>query len=63
MTAHVVPTVRIQAEDFDLTAEVARLTKGRKDVGAVVTFSGLCRDEAGALAKNEQVRKAYLGEE
>ena len=53
MTAHAVPTVRIQAEDFDLTAEVARLTKGRHDVGAVVTFSGLCRDEAGALAALE----------
>lgn len=53
MTAHAVPTVRIQAEDFDLAAEVARLTKGRHDVGAVVTFSGLCRDEAGALAALE----------
>lgn len=53
MTAYVMPTVRIQAEDFDLSAEVARLTKGRHDVGAVVTFSGLCRDEAGSLAALE----------
>jgi molybdopterin synthase catalytic subunit len=53
MSAHVVPTVRIQAEDFDIAAEVARLSKGRADVGAVVTFSGLCRDENGALSALE----------
>lgn len=47
------PRVLIQAEDFDLAAEVARLTGGRKDVGAVVTFTGLCRDEQGALAALE----------
>lgn len=47
------PVVRIQAEDFDLASEVAALTAGRGDVGAVVTFSGLCRDEAGTLAALE----------
>ena len=47
------PVVRIQAGDFDLAAEIARLTQGRADVGAVVTFSGLCRDEAGTLAALE----------
>ena len=36
-------TVRIQAEDFDAGAEAAALTRGRTDVGAVVTFTGLCR--------------------
>ena len=50
MSAHVRPIVRIQAEDFDTGAEIARLTTGRNDIGAVVTFSGLCRDEAGRLA-------------
>lgn len=49
MTAHVRPTVRIQAEDFDTGAEIARLSAGRNDVGAVVTFTGLCRDEGGQL--------------
>jgi len=38
-------TVRIQAEDFDAAAEAAALTRGRSDVGAVVTFTGLCRDD------------------
>jgi molybdopterin synthase catalytic subunit len=49
----ILPRVKIQVEDFDLNAEVARLTNGRKDVGAVVTFSGLCRDEAGTLSALE----------
>jgi molybdopterin synthase catalytic subunit len=45
--------VRIQREDFDVAAEIAALTKGRGDVGAVVTFTGLCRDESGALSALE----------
>jgi molybdopterin synthase catalytic subunit len=53
MAAALAPTVRIQAEDFDVAAEIARLTQGRADIGAVVTFSGLCRDEAGTLAALE----------
>ncbi|POF29771.1 molybdenum cofactor biosynthesis protein MoaE [Roseibium marinum] len=43
------PLVRVQAEDFDAGAETRRLTSGRTDVGALVTFTGLCRDEAGTL--------------
>lgn len=42
-------TVRIQTADFDVNAEIAALTAGRADSGAVVTFSGLCRDEDGRL--------------
>lgn len=48
-----VPTVRIQAEPFDAAAEAAALTRGRTDIGAVVTFTGLCRDEGGRLAALE----------
>jgi molybdopterin synthase catalytic subunit len=41
-------TIRLQREDFDAGTEVAALTRGRTDVGAVVTFTGICRgDEAG----------------
>ena len=36
-------TIRIQQADFDIAQEIAALTKGRNDVGAVVTFSGICR--------------------
>src|SRR6187431_2308498 len=41
-------TIRLQREDFDAAAEAAKLTRGRTDIGAVVTFTGVCRDnEAG----------------
>ncbi len=45
--------VRIQREDFDPQAEAEALTHGRTDVGAVVTFTGLCRDEGGVLSALE----------
>jgi molybdopterin synthase catalytic subunit len=48
-----VATIRIQAADFDAAAEAAALTRGRRDVGAVVTFAGLCRAEDGRLAALE----------
>ncbi|MGA7787194.1 MAG: molybdenum cofactor biosynthesis protein MoaE [Xanthobacteraceae bacterium] len=42
-------TVRLQSEAFDAAAEAALITRGRTDIGAVVTFTGLCRaDENGA---------------
>src|SRR3954454_8142350 len=53
MASEVVPVVRIQAQDFDVADEIAALTQGRADIGAVVTFSGLCRDEQGALSALE----------
>jgi molybdopterin synthase catalytic subunit len=53
MPGAVVPTVSIQRDDFDIAAEISKLTAGRADVGAVVTFSGLCRDEAGSLSALE----------
>jgi molybdopterin synthase catalytic subunit len=46
-------TLRIQAEDFDVAAETAALTQGRADIGAVVAFTGLCRNEGGRLAALE----------
>ncbi len=56
-------TVRIQSEDFDAAAEAAALTADRKDVGAVVTFTGLCRDEAGRLATLELEHYPGMAEE
>ncbi|MCQ4632241.1 molybdenum cofactor biosynthesis protein MoaE [Shinella sp. CPCC 100929] len=44
--------VRVQTDDFDAAAETARLT-GDGDAGAIVTFTGLCRDEGGMLAALE----------
>lgn len=37
------PTVRLQREPFDAAAEAAKLARGRTDVGALVTFTGVCR--------------------
>ena len=39
----VLATIRIQQADFDVAREIAALTAGRTDIGAVVTFSGICR--------------------
>ncbi|MFC2251498.1 molybdenum cofactor biosynthesis protein MoaE [Labrys portucalensis] len=36
-------SVRLQCEDFDVSAEIAALTGGRTDIGAVVNFIGICR--------------------
>src|SRR5215470_1020707 len=42
-------TISLQPGPFDAAAEVAKLTRGRTDIGAVVTFTGICRgDENGA---------------
>jgi molybdopterin synthase catalytic subunit len=42
-------TIRLQTADFDIASEIALLTRGRTDVGAVVTFTGICRGD-GAMA-------------
>lgn len=40
-------TIQIQQGDFDVAKEIAALTKGRRDTGAVVTFTGICRGGEG----------------
>lgn len=47
------PRIVVQHEDFSIAAEMERITGNSRNVGAVVTFSGLCRDEAGTLAALE----------
>ena len=43
-----ITTIRLQRETFDAAAEAAALTRSRTDIGAVVTFTGICRaDENG----------------
>ncbi|MHB2265710.1 molybdenum cofactor biosynthesis protein MoaE [Aliihoeflea sp. PC F10.4] len=39
----------VQAEPFDTAGEIAAIKAHDADVGAVVTFSGICRDESGRL--------------
>ncbi len=45
--------VSIQAESFDIAAETELLTAASDDMGAVVAFTGFCRDEGGRLAALE----------
>jgi len=46
MTANV--TIRIQEADFDIAREISALTGGRTDIGAIVSFSGICRGSEGS---------------
>ena len=52
-------SVRLQAEDFDPGAEAARLAQGRDDIGAVVTFTGVCRRRSGGRAIRAMVLEHY----
>ena len=53
--------IRVQREDFDIGAELAQLTAGRKDVGGVATFIGLVRDVAGGEAIGAMTLEHYPG--
>ncbi len=37
--------VRVQEEDFDVSAETEKLVGGRRDIGALVTFTGRVRGD------------------
>jgi molybdopterin synthase catalytic subunit len=54
-------TIRIQEADFDVAREIAALTKGRSDIGAVVTFSGICRGAEGGEAIAALTLEHYAG--
>jgi molybdopterin synthase catalytic subunit len=56
-------TIRIQPQNFDAAEEIARLTAGRADIGGVVAFTGLCRDEGGKLAALELEHYPGMAEE
>ena len=55
-------TIHVQREPFDIADEIAALTAGRSEIGAVVTFTGVCRDEAGRLAALELEHYAGMAE-
>lgn len=38
------PTIRVQTEDFDISAESAALRAGNAKIGAIAAFTGLVRD-------------------
>ena len=53
--------IRVQAEDFDIGAEIAALTAGRTHIGGVVTFTGLVRYFAEGAALSTRPLELYPG--
>ncbi len=45
--------IAVQTDHFDAIREAKRLTADRGDVGALVQFTGYCRDEGGTLSALE----------
>jgi len=45
--------IRIQQKDFDFKNEMEKITALNKNIGAVVTFTGFCRDNENSLAALE----------
>ncbi|MBB6254164.1 molybdopterin synthase catalytic subunit MoaE [Nitrospirillum iridis] len=53
--------IRVQAEDFDVGAELAALSDGNTAVGGVASFVGLVRDVAGGDAVSAMTLEHYPG--
>ena len=53
--------IRVQTEDFDIGAEVRRLTAGRTNLGAIVTFTGTVRDTAKGKPITSMTLEHYPG--
>jgi molybdopterin synthase catalytic subunit len=56
-----VPIVRVQTEDFDTGKELDTLTRGRTDVGALASFTGLVRDANDGAAVRGMTLEHYPG--
>jgi molybdopterin synthase catalytic subunit len=56
-------TIRVQAEDFDIGAELEKLSAGNHQVGGVASFIGLVRDiaPAGSGAESSMTLEHYPG--
>ena len=53
--------IRVQTQDFDIGAEVRRLTAGRIDLGAIVTFTGTVRGGGQGRALRSMTLEHYPG--
>lgn len=53
--------VRVQAEDFDLGAELAGLRAARADVGAIASFVGVVRDNNDGASVGAMTLEHYPG--
>jgi len=53
--------IRVQKEDFDVAAEMSRLTEGRHNIGGVTAFVGLVRDMGGEEKIKAMTLEHYPG--
>ncbi len=53
--------IRVQNEDFDLAAEIKILTRGKPDIGGVVSFTGLVRDVSDGARVSAMTLEHYPG--
>lgn len=54
-------SVSVQTADFDIAAEIDALVGGDRDIGAVVSFTGLVREMAGAGVISAMELEHYPG--
>ena len=53
--------IRVQREDFDVGAELVRLSEGNRGIGGVASFVGLVRDVAGGETIGAMTLEHYPG--
>jgi len=53
--------IRVQTEDFDIGAEINRMTAGNTEIGGLASFVGLVRDYAGDEKISSMTLEHYPG--
>ena len=53
--------IRVQEEDFDIGAEILRMTEGNTEIGGLASFVGLVRDYAGDETITSMTLEHYPG--
>ena len=53
--------IRVQTEDFDIGAEISRMTAGNTEIGGLASFVGLVRDYAGHDKISSMTLEHYPG--
>ena len=53
--------IRVQTEDFDIGAEISRMTDGNTEIGGLASFVGLVRDYAGDETISSMTLEHYPG--
>jgi molybdopterin synthase catalytic subunit len=53
--------IRVQAEDFDIGAEIERLTRGRHGIGGIVSFVGVVRNSGASERITAMTLEHYAG--